>query len=272
MSFSSDVWRTSIIDWHRDGVLSPLENAEVRIVRIDLGTGNECDGADGDLTSLPEWRVLSQAEQARGLRFIRHHDRRRFVVCRGTVRMILGQLLDIPAEDIVFRSASGGKPVLDLDEHSDGPESSAVLPRFNVTHSGDVALLALCRDRELGIDIERQRTISEAARIVESYFTPAECAQFLSLPESIRDVAFLRGWTRKEAILKAQGVGLAGLATSFETMFGTAVLGPNFSLVGWVADPPYCSEPRHQVQGWALWEAAPREAYVAALAVQSTPA
>lgn len=262
MNSFRDIWIPAIVDWRRGCRLSPLEEAEVRIVRIDLSLGNESDDEAGDLTSLPEWKVLSQAEQARGLRLIRHRDRRRFVVCRGAVRMVLGQLLSVPAHEVVFRGGPGGKPELDPAEHGrGGPDQGHALPRFNVTHSGELALLALCRDRELGIDLERQKTISEAARIVESYFTPAECAQFLDLPESVRGVTFLRGWTRKEAILKARGVGLAGLATSFETMFGMANLDRNFRP----------TEPLPQVQGWSLWEAAPRDDYVAALAVQSSP-
>ena len=261
MSFSTNIRIPAILEWRRDIRLGPLEESEVRVVRIDLGTGKECDDEARDLTRLPQWKVLSEAEQGRGLRFVRHRDRRRFVVCRGTVRMVLGQLLGIPADDVVFRSGSGGKPELDPVEHGRGPKSGKSLPRFNVTHSGDFALLALCRDRELGVDLEHRRTIAESSRIVASYFTPAECSQFLGLSESIRDVAFLRGWTRKEAILKARGVGLAGLATSFETMFGTAELGRNFTP----------TTPLHQVQGWSLWEAAPCEEYVAALAVQSSP-
>jgi 4'-phosphopantetheinyl transferase len=261
MSSFRDIWIPAIVDWRRGCRLSPLREAEVRIVRIDLGLGNGSDDEAGDLTSLPEWTVLSEAEQARGLRLIRHRDRRRFVICRGAIRMILGQLLAIPAHEVVFRGGTGGKPELDPAEHGRGSDQGDALPRFNLTHSGELALLALCQDRELGIDLERQKTIAEAARIVEAYFTPAECAQFLNLPESMREVAFLRGWTRKEAILKARGVGLAGLATSLETMFGTAELGPNFRP----------TEPVHQVQGWSLWEAAPRPAYVAALAVQSSP-
>jgi len=261
MSFSSDIRIPAILEWRRDFRIGPLDEGEVRVVRIDLGTGKESEDEARDLTALPAWKVLSETEQARGFRFVRHRDRRRFVVCRGTVRMVLGQLLDVPAYDVVFRAGSGGKPELDPVELGCGPKNDKTLPRFNVTHSGDFALFALCRDRELGVDLEHRRTIAESTRIVASYFTPAECSRFLDLSESIRDVAFLRGWTRKEAILKARGVGLAGLATSFETMFGTAELGRSFTP----------TTPLHQVQGWSLWEAAPCEEYVAALAVQSSP-
>jgi 4'-phosphopantetheinyl transferase len=105
--------------------------------------------------------------------------------------------------------------------------------------------------------VEHLRPIREAERIVSSYFTSGEQAQFLGLDQAARDPAFLRGWTRKEAILKARGVGLAGLASSFETMFGTDPLADRFT----------AAEPLARVEGWDLWEAEPLAGYVAALAV-----
>src|SRR5208283_1867763 len=94
--------------------------------------------------------------------------------------------------------------------------------------------------------------------IVESYFTSAERAQFAALEEPVRASAFLRGWTRKEAILKARGVGLAGLAASYETMFGTTELTGEFSH----------ARPLPRIGEWRLWEASPHQDYFAALAVQ----
>ena len=78
-----------------------------------------------------------------------------------------------------------------------------------------------------------------------------------ALDPSQRDEAFLRGWTRKEAILKATGVGLAGLATAFETMFGTITAFRRFTPAA----------PLSRVGEWSLWEAAAGDHYVAALAV-----
>ena len=134
--------------------------------------------------------------------------------------MILGRLLEIPPALVRFRPGPGGKPELAPDG---GPDPAPRL-RFNVTHSDDLALIAVSLGRELGVDLERVRAISEADRIVESYFTAAELAQYRGLDGPDRPEAFLRGWTRKEAILKAKGVGLAGLASRFETMFGTTRL------------------------------------------------
>ncbi len=168
--------------------------------------------------------------------------------------MILGRLLTIPPDRVVFRSGPGGKPEL----APPGDHADPRPPRFNVTHSDDLALIAMSLDRELGIDLERERAIAEADRIVESYFTYAEQSEYVGLDRPAQAAAFLRGWTRKEAILKARGVGLAGLASHFETMFGTTPLVPRFTP----------ASPLPRVQQWWLWEAAPRDSYVAALAVE----
>lgn len=166
--------------------------------------------------------------------------------------MIVGGLLDREPGAVEFRAGPGGKPILPPGESGDRPPL-----HFNVSHSGDLALIAVSRTRELGVDVEKTRPISEAARIVRSYFTETETDQFHQLDESARPAAFIRGWTRKEAILKAQGVGLAGLATGFETMFGVADLDGAF----------VPCRPSSIVLGWSLWEACPQPGYVAALAL-----
>src|SRR5208283_3276904 len=98
---------------------------------------------------------------------------RRFIMCRGALRLVLGQLVDSPPEAITLRFGPGGKPEL----AGPCPPGNVAFLRFNVTHSDDLALIGISIDRELGVDLERLRTISEAARIVESYFTAAEQTQ-----------------------------------------------------------------------------------------------
>ena len=239
-------------DWQPDGVWRPLDPHEIRVLRVDLGPRA---GQDDDLAALSEWNCLNEDERTRGLRFVRPRDRRRFIICRGSLRMILGRLLTISPDRVEFRSGPGGKPEL----ASPGVRPDLEPPRFNVTHSDDLALIAVSLNRELGIDVERERSISEADRIVESYFTEAERRQYAGLARPAQPAAFLRGWTRKEAVLKAWGVGLAGLASRFETMFGTTPLVPGFTP----------ASPVSRVQKWWLWEAAPRDSFVAALAVES---
>jgi 4'-phosphopantetheinyl transferase len=240
--------------WQPDADLPSLAAAEIRVLRVGLASGGDDDPPE----AFPLWSILADEERVRALRFVRPRDRRRFAVCRGSLRMILGRLLNRPGESLAFRSGPGGKP--ELAPNSDREGRSPL--RFNITHSDELALIAVSWERELGVDLERIRNISESARIVESYFTPAELAQFTALDPSQRDEAFLRGWTRKEAILKAKGVGLAGLATAFETMFGTTALSSQFTP----------ASPLPRVGDWLLWEAAASAQYVAALAVAVTDA
>jgi len=251
MSFPKHEAPPRLCEWRPENEVTPLEDGEIRVLKVDLGAVGSHDDDSG---AFPEWRILDEAERARALRFVRPRDRRRFILCRGALRLVLGKLVDDPPAAITLRFGPGGKPELA------GPWGPGDVPflRFNVTHSHDLALIAVSLDRELGVDLERLRTISEAARIVESYFTAAEQAEFLALEEPVRAAAFLRGWTRKEAILKAKGVGLAGLATSYETMFGTTELTDTFS----------AATPLPRIGEWRLWEASPREGYCAALAVQ----
>jgi 4'-phosphopantetheinyl transferase len=224
------------------------EDGETRVYRVAL---DACEAGDA-FAEAPEWGWLTADERARAKRLVRPRDGRRFVLCRGALRVIVGGLLDREPGAVEFRAGPGGKPILPPGETGGKPPW-----HFNVSHSGDLALIAVSRTRELGVDVEKTRLISESARIVRSYFTEAETEQFHQFDESARADAFIRGWTRKEAILKAQGVGLAGLATGFETMFGVAELDGAFAPC----------RPSSVVLGWSLWEACPQPGYVAALAL-----
>ncbi|WP_337177618.1 4'-phosphopantetheinyl transferase superfamily protein [Paludisphaera sp.] len=224
---------------------SPPGRGEIRVFRVDLSAGPEGD----DFRRLAEWADLDAEERARAERLVRPRDGRRFVRCRGALRSLLGGLLGATAAEVAFRVGPGGKPIL--------VQPGGSRWRFNVTHSDELALIAVAWDRELGVDVERVRPIQQAARIVESYFTAAEVAEFRKLAEADQAEAFIRGWTRKEAVVKAQGVGLAGLATEFETLFGLAPPGESFR--------PCLPMP--EVLGWRLWEATPRPGHVATLAV-----
>jgi 4'-phosphopantetheinyl transferase len=226
---------------------------------VELDVGLRAGGGDDAREPLPELELLSADEQGRAARYVRACDRRRFVRCRHALREILGALVKVPTASIRFRATGQGKPELD-------PESALVDPRglarnlhFNVSHSGGLALVGVSAGREIGVDLERVRAIEEADRIVASFFSPGELAAFGSIAADDKPMAFMRGWTRKEAILKGLGIGLAGLAARYETWFAATALEPCFNPVA----------PLAQVGDWELWEAAPRPEYVAALAIAS---
>jgi 4'-phosphopantetheinyl transferase len=244
-------------DWQPGGDAAALGREEVRVwlVELDHGVGpEEVDRAEPG----PELVTLSDDERARAARFVRVRDRRRFARCRAALRQILGDILGSPPAALAFRAVAKGKPELDLPVAGGDRPGAGVALQFNVSHSSDLALIAVSWGLELGVDIEHLRQITEAERIVASFFTPAELTEFATVAPEAKAMAFLRGWTRKEAILKGLGIGITGLAAEYETGFGTTELAPSFTP----------AKPRSQVNEWQLWEAAPRAEFVAALAVK----
>jgi 4'-phosphopantetheinyl transferase len=228
---------------------------EIRVWIVDLDAGLN-PGDDPELAEPgSELGLLSEDERARAVRFVRARDRRRFAWCRAALREILGWLLGEPAGSLRFRAAARGKP--ELDHGPDGGDRREL--RFNVSHSAELALIAVCQGHEIGVDIEKVRSISEADRIVASFFTAAEQAEFVAMAEDVKALAFHRGWTRKEAVLKGFGMGISGLSAGYETGFGITALTTRFTL----------ATPSPRVGPWWLWEAAPRPGFVAALAVHT---
>lgn len=148
-----------------------------------------------------ETRGLSEGERARAARFLRVEDRNRFIFSHLALRRILAGYLARPPEALRFRRAPGGKPDLD------GPDRGRL--HFNLSHSGSHALIGIARDVAIGVDVEEARPIGDPMAIARAHFHPGEVADLEGLPKPLRDAAFLACWTRKEAVVKALGTGLA---------------------------------------------------------------
>jgi 4'-phosphopantetheinyl transferase len=151
--------------------------------------------------ALPSW--LSGEEEARACRFRFRRDSRRFRVARAVLRGLLGGYLDLDPRELGIAYGPRGKP-------------SVPGIHFNVSHSAELALFAFSRDRELGVDLEYERSLPEAGDIAGRYFSPGESAVLHRLPGPERAPAFFRGWTRKEAFIKATGDGLSRPLDSFD--------------------------------------------------------
>ncbi len=229
---------------------------------VDLDAGVSPEDAETAEPASFELNVLDDTERVRAARFLRARDRRRFARCRASLRRILGGVLGQSPEAVRLRAGGRGKPEIDVAEPLAAVVMGQAEVRFNVSHSSELALIAVCRGDELGVDLEKVRPINEAVRIVESFFSPSENAYFATMPTATRDYDFCRGWTRKEAVLKGMGVGLAGLAVKLETGFGQGELPDRFV--------PACPPPR--LEEWRLWEATPRPGFVAALAIRDPTA
>ncbi len=245
-----------LLEWRAGAAEIELNSSEIRVWLVDLDSGLSADDVETEEPG-SELDVLSDDERARAARFVRARDRRRFARCRASLRQILGGLLRESPHSLRFRAAGQGKPELDFSAMGVNEGDARAAIRFNVSHSSDLALIGVCRGRELGVDVERIKQVIEADRIVASFFSPAERAEFAAIPDDVKALAFFRGWTRKEAVLKGLGTGLAGLSAHYETGFGMTQLPAYFI--------PATPSPR--VDQWLLWEAAPRAGFVATVAV-----
>jgi 4'-phosphopantetheinyl transferase len=146
--------------------------------------------------------TLAEDELSRASRFVFERDRRHFVAARSILRSILSRYLQRPAASIVFSYTPEGKPRLH-------PEDADFPIRFNLSHSNGLAVCAVSRDREIGIDVEKIRSGFRGDAIAQRFFSSKEITELRSLPPEQRDEGFFLCWTRKEAYVKAQGAGLS---------------------------------------------------------------
>lgn len=152
--------------------------------------------------------TLSPDERQRAGRFHFQRDQQDFVSARGALRDILGRYLGMRPEHVRFAYSSLGKPSLSDDMDADWLH-------FNVSHSRGIALCAVARDREVGVDIEHIRDDIERADIAARFFSRDEQSALVGLPSGRRLEAFFDCWTRKEAFIKALGDGLSHPLESF---------------------------------------------------------
>ena len=153
--------------------------------------------------------TLATDELTRASRFVFSRDRDRFVAGRGILRDILGRYLDCPSSTVGFTYEHAGKPVLALC-HSPSPV------RFNLSHSQDVAVFAISVNRVVGVDIEAVRTDIARDDVADRCFSIGERVELRSLPPEWQDEGFFLGWTRKEAYVKALGLGLGAPLDGFD--------------------------------------------------------
>jgi 4'-phosphopantetheinyl transferase len=146
-------------------------------------------------------QTLSQDEIERALRFRADDDRDLFIVGRGILRKILSRYVSEPAEKLVFRYGSKGKPYL-----RDRPEV-----QFNVAHSAGFAVYGVCGE-ELGVDVESVKPSTDWRKISERFFSAREVEELERLDRTQQLRGFFSCWARKEAYIKAIGEGIATLA------------------------------------------------------------
>ncbi|MGK7908948.1 MAG: 4'-phosphopantetheinyl transferase superfamily protein [Synechococcus sp.] len=153
-------------------------------------------------------KFLNQMEQQKVERFYFTRDRNSYVVARGLLRLILGLYLDESPANVKFDYGAQGKPAL-AEQHI-----SSI--KFNLSHSKNIALFAFSCNRDLGVDVEYHRYLSDWHGIAKHFFAPSEQSALNKIPPEHQQHAFFDCWTRKEAFIKALGGGLSIPLDQFE--------------------------------------------------------
>lgn len=195
-----------------------MNRGEVHLVELDLTVR----GLDGELDA---------GERERAARFVFDRDRERFVAAHGLLRRALGLFLGRAPAQLRFEVAALGKPFL-VGEPL----------QFNLSHSADRALVAVCAAQPIGVDVEWMRPEVEFRQIAARMFSPREQATLAPLSDDALPAAFYRVWTLKESFIKALGEGLSHALDGFDVNAG--------------------------VEGWTLRELTVEPGYAAALTIQ----
>jgi 4'-phosphopantetheinyl transferase len=164
----------------------------VAVWRVELDAGDRAEELRGHLAP-------DELERLEGLRG--SEVGRRWLVSRGTLREILAAELGTAPLSVRFELGPHGRPSLDPEIHQTDLD-------FNLSHSGDLALVATARGQRVGVDVERLRRGRDPLRVADRYFSAAEVEAMRAFPENDRPMEFLRYWTAKEALAKGLGLGL----------------------------------------------------------------
>lgn len=236
--------------------MSLVDGSGFRLLRaLDVPAGDvhvwsaSVDVSDAELNVYRNQLSTRELHRAAQFRFLR--DRARFIARHGLLRALLGRYLGIPPHQLRFCYGQHGKPALA------GPCSLPL--KFNLSHSDGLALYAISRTCEVGIDVERVREEFPWQEVVGQVLSIRERAGLFHLPPALRRAAFYTSWTRKEAFLKATSQGFADPLDRFD--------------VSWNPEEPVTLLERRvdasAVSRWSLYDVSPGASYVGALAVQS---
>lgn len=220
-----------------------LHNDEVHVWQAPLQT------APSEINYF--YSILSPEERMRAARLREVRLQERFIAARGWLRAILWQYVHIAPGELQFTCNAHGKPALVHPFDLNGGQRL----EFNLSHSGDLAMYAICRQRPVGIDLEWIDERLEMDVIAGKFFSPAELQMYRAAPAQHKANTFYTCWTQKEAYLKARGEGFCHPTNAFTILPGRQ---PALE---------HALEPGEN-QRWSLLHWAPDQGARAALAVE----
>ena len=229
---------------------------------------SECDGFGLETNDVNLWianldaiqgtqelhRTLSPDEVARAARFAFDRLRSDFRTSRGCLRRILAGYAGVSPESLVFSYSANGKPSL-----RDFPHLN-----FNISHSGRLMVCGVTAQSDIGVDVEQIRCLTERSDIARRFFSRTEATRLQEFPETERDDAFFRCWTRKEAFVKATGDGLSrdlsSFSVSLEHADETSVVFHSMEDGGLDA---------RQQEGWSVYSFVPAPGYIGSTVIRT---
>ena len=185
-----------------------LRPGDTHLWLISLG------GSDGHYVS-----CLSGEELVRAEGFARRQDRTRFLLARAALRTILGSYLGCTPESMCFSLGKHGKPML--------AKGGGKGLQFNLSHAGEIALVAVARQARVGIDVElrKNRSNNGIEAIIRRFFTARERTILEGFEENRKRDTFYQFWTRKEAVVKALGASLPAMIGDFDVSTAGEMIG-----------------------------------------------
>lgn len=195
--------------------------------------------------------LLAAEERERANRFITQPLRRKWEISRGALRLLLSQYSNVPPAELAFQYGRNGKPEL----------TGELVVHFNMSHSENLAIFAITRECELGVDIEVLRAIPDLENIASKFFCYEEILELHSIADKIiRDEVFLRCWTRKESYVKALGLGLSIPLNKFRVSL----------LPSQPAHFVHLGDDERKASTWSLHHLDPVSGYIGALAYRGS--
>jgi 4'-phosphopantetheinyl transferase len=201
--------------------------------------------------------LLSEGERDKCARLVRAADRTRCAASRGSLRVVLAKYLGRDPRTLSLTPGTSGKPGLD------GVNPSI---QFNVSHAGDLGLIAVTRGLRVGIDIERVRDVPDVEGILNDFFSPQESAHVRSRTGKERTRAFFRLWTRREAAAKALGIGL------FDCFARVELPTPDHVGSGFRVGLPELDTPAGRTGDWWMRDLLPAPGYAGAVCMEQVNA
>ena len=193
-------------------------------------------------------RIISIDENKRANKFHFKKDKNLFIMSRAILRVLSGHYLNIKPEDITFKYGEFGKPDYDFETNL----------KFNISHSGDMAIFSFVKDFDIGTDIEKMKHDFDVLDIATNYFSELEIEALKKLPKQMQVEGFYRVWTRKESFIKATAQGLSFPLDSFSVSLNSNE----------TAELLQTKWDENEKNNWTLFTFSPHEEYIGATSVK----